>query len=154
MNGFLSPMDIQIIGRDYQALLNGPDSTPVILRWKGVVPADLDGVYQDAPATAPEETLETRAHITVFREIVNASVRGSVFKDAEKAAFGDIPAGDAMFLFKKDVALEGKQGLIIDVPGLGKWHPELNPPAAAARYAVMYHNAELFIQWIYGRAAK
>lgn len=152
MNGFLGPQDLQIIARDYASLLRGHDSTPVILRWLNPSAAK-DDVYQDAPG-AIEQTLEVRAHITVFREIVNASVRGSVFKDVEHKRDADIPAGDAMFLFAKDVDLSNKHAMVFDVPGLGKWVPELNPPAAAARYAVMFHNEELFVQWVYARASK
>jgi hypothetical protein len=138
MGPFLQPYELNQIRRDFNDLMNGLDGCEVIVRWL-TNPGPRDPVYDD-DQTGVLTSLTTRGVMNIFKA-----------KDIKRLGFADVLEGDGVLMLRKSVDLAGKDALYFEVTGLGNFTPQTMPPSVAAQYAMLFPNAEQFVQWVFLR---
>lgn len=141
--------DLQIIRSDFLSLLNGPDSIDAEITWQ-VGSGALDPVYKTY-ASYSDFSVCARVHVT------------KIFRDAEmkKKRFGDVAAGDSapdrsltgdgIFMFAKDLDLQGKENVVFVMPSMGRWKLIIDPPPIFHQFAYVVPHAEQFVQYAFVR---
>lgn len=142
----LQPHEINAIRQDMKRLIDGPDGADVILHW--LTSSGTPDVY-GRPTTETEVTAGVRAHVQPVTNH-NVSVRA-----VQRQLVTDLQTGDVVFLFHDSLDLSNKNGLWVEVPGMGDFTPEAKPvPTAAHAHAVLFPSGQKFIQEIYARVKR
>lgn len=140
MGRFLNPSILRAMRRDILDMLAGPDASLVKITWN-VATAAEDAVYGVQEASTSE----------TFARALIKPLRNQDVKDV--AGVGAVMPGEALFVFDKDVALQGKDNVRFEVNGV-EWRPTADPPPYAAHYAAMFLQTEQMAQLIFARTAK
>lgn len=140
------PGDLSEIKRDSLDLVRGPSGTPVVIHHhveSGGHDSESD-IYADAPSYT-NMTEDARAYVV---EVTNPNIS---FRPTRQEGPLDVQHGDHVFYFEPSVDFSSYLDPWIEVPGLGEFMIEENPPLKGWSHANAFPSAIKFLTEIYCR---